>query len=315
MRPTSGILLTPALSDRSNNQSEGMLWKDVCQKKSDHLVASGSNASQASVDTMGCRQPPSSTAWLLQTQHEEFSLADGVIGVEPPMTCTSETHSKMATSRDLEKEIRSQTLCTRDICSRHLPPTFQPPEHEDERPDSPPESVKSPRLQNFVAQPTTIASRPRHLPQSASADKSSSFQLLPRQADKSETNSVSERSVVTGPSHQTRRLLPEGLKRSLDQQGSEVIQPQGSDNSDVPTESKRLNDSYFRGFCPSALSLCGGHCFCTRGRRNLPRLHVPRIRDVNKIDKYSRFIFPLLFILFNIGYWYSYLLPWTPWSS
>ncbi len=30
---------------------------------------------------------------------------------------------------------------------------------------------------------------------------------------------------------------------------------------------------------------------------------VPRIKDINLIDKYSRIIFPVCFILFNFGYW------------
>ena len=33
---------------------------------------------------------------------------------------------------------------------------------------------------------------------------------------------------------------------------------------------------------------------------------LPRIKDVNIIDKYSRVIFPVCFLLFNIGYWSFY---------
>ena len=33
---------------------------------------------------------------------------------------------------------------------------------------------------------------------------------------------------------------------------------------------------------------------------------LPRIKDVNIIDKYSRVIFPVCFLLFNIGYWCFY---------
>lgn len=35
---------------------------------------------------------------------------------------------------------------------------------------------------------------------------------------------------------------------------------------------------------------------------------IPRVKDVNKIDKYSRTVFPALFVLFNVGYWCFYLL-------
>ena len=34
----------------------------------------------------------------------------------------------------------------------------------------------------------------------------------------------------------------------------------------------------------------------------------PRIRDINSIDKYSRLIFPSLFLIFNFFYWLFYLL-------
>ena len=35
---------------------------------------------------------------------------------------------------------------------------------------------------------------------------------------------------------------------------------------------------------------------------------LPKIKDVNVIDKYSRFVFPVSFILFNIAYWCFYVL-------
>ena len=38
------------------------------------------------------------------------------------------------------------------------------------------------------------------------------------------------------------------------------------------------------------------------------RQRIPTVTDVNKIDKYSRLVFPLLFILFNACYWCFYLL-------
>ena len=39
------------------------------------------------------------------------------------------------------------------------------------------------------------------------------------------------------------------------------------------------------------------------------RASMPKIKDVNIIDKYSRIIFPLSFMLFNAAYWIFYVLP------
>jgi len=38
---------------------------------------------------------------------------------------------------------------------------------------------------------------------------------------------------------------------------------------------------------------------------------LPSVKDVNKIDQYSRMFFPSLFIVFNICYWSYYLLQWS----
>jgi gamma-aminobutyric acid receptor subunit beta len=35
---------------------------------------------------------------------------------------------------------------------------------------------------------------------------------------------------------------------------------------------------------------------------------LPRIKDVNVIDKFSRVIFPVSFLVFNIAYWSFYIL-------
>jgi gamma-aminobutyric acid receptor subunit beta len=35
---------------------------------------------------------------------------------------------------------------------------------------------------------------------------------------------------------------------------------------------------------------------------------MPKIKDVNLIDKYSRIIFPVSFMLFNAVYWIFYVL-------
>lgn len=38
------------------------------------------------------------------------------------------------------------------------------------------------------------------------------------------------------------------------------------------------------------------------------RNSMPTIKDVNIIDEYSRVIFPVAFLLFNLGYWIFYIL-------
>lgn len=35
---------------------------------------------------------------------------------------------------------------------------------------------------------------------------------------------------------------------------------------------------------------------------------IPKIKDVNIIDKYSRVVFPVAFMMFNVGYWLFYFL-------
>lgn len=44
-------------------------------------------------------------------------------------------------------------------------------------------------------------------------------------------------------------------------------------------------------------------------REKTPKCKVPlpRINDVNSIDRYSRMVFPLLFVCFNLLYWVFYL--------
>ncbi|GAB1603424.1 gamma-aminobutyric acid receptor subunit beta [Argonauta hians] len=38
------------------------------------------------------------------------------------------------------------------------------------------------------------------------------------------------------------------------------------------------------------------------------KVKIPRVQDVNTIDKYARLMFPLLFIIFNVSYWAFYLM-------
>ncbi|XP_025088495.1 gamma-aminobutyric acid receptor subunit beta-like [Pomacea canaliculata] len=38
------------------------------------------------------------------------------------------------------------------------------------------------------------------------------------------------------------------------------------------------------------------------------KVKIPRVQDVNTIDKYARLVFPLLFVVFNASYWAVYLL-------
>lgn len=37
------------------------------------------------------------------------------------------------------------------------------------------------------------------------------------------------------------------------------------------------------------------------------RASMPKIKDVNIIDEYSRVIFPVAFLAFNVGYWVFYV--------
>ncbi len=37
------------------------------------------------------------------------------------------------------------------------------------------------------------------------------------------------------------------------------------------------------------------------------RARLPKIQDVNVIDKYSRLVFPVSFLLFNVAYWSFYV--------
>jgi len=37
------------------------------------------------------------------------------------------------------------------------------------------------------------------------------------------------------------------------------------------------------------------------------RQRMPVVRDVNKIDRYSRTAFPVLFVVFNVAYWVYYI--------
>lgn len=41
---------------------------------------------------------------------------------------------------------------------------------------------------------------------------------------------------------------------------------------------------------------------------NVIRASIPKIKDVNLIDKYSRVIFPLSFLAFNVSYWTFYVI-------
>ena len=66
---------------------------------------------------------------------------------------------------------------------------------------------------------------------------------------------------------------------------------------------------------------CGLRNRSTRNSTNRPKMmhalrrgasvlknSLPTIKDVNIIDKYSRVIFPVSFLLFNVGYWSFYVL-------
>ncbi|KAJ8982650.1 hypothetical protein NQ317_019051 [Molorchus minor] len=65
-----------------------------------------------------------------------------------------------------------------------------------------------------------------------------------------------------------------------------------------------------RGRCLNAASAVGANSIhrpkvlhAIRKGASALRASMPKIKDVNVIDKYSRIVFPVTFLLFNIGYW------------
>ncbi|KAF4530702.1 hypothetical protein B566_EDAN004943 [Ephemera danica] len=115
----------------------------------------------------------------------------------------------------------------------------------------------------------------------------------------------------------------------------EIIELQDMRMSPIPSIRNRHNSRFFAGdgsggepgrFPPSfrihrgsAFSVRAGNASGSRARR--PRVlqtlrrgasafkaSIPKIKDVNVIDKYSRIIFPVSFMLFNATYWIFYVL-------
>ena len=86
----------------------------------------------------------------------------------------------------------------------------------------------------------------------------------------------------------------------------------GSDQSFPPSFRMHRNYSFpVRG---------GGHSHSRKDKKRTRLLNqlkksagvikssLPKIKDVNVIDKYSRVVFPVSFILFNVAYWCFYVL-------
>ncbi|KAG8201340.1 hypothetical protein JTE90_016817 [Oedothorax gibbosus] len=92
----------------------------------------------------------------------------------------------------------------------------------------------------------------------------------------------------------------------------EIIELQDVRMSPIPCLRKRKSLETEAIFPPSlrmsSLSLRGGRPRRPRVMQALKkRVKVPRIKDVNKIDKYSRVIFPVSYLIFNAIYWCFYL--------
>lgn len=71
-----------------------------------------------------------------------------------------------------------------------------------------------------------------------------------------------------------------------------------------------------RGYLPETLVRRKHSLNQQKKKKELPHtqkqkigFRFPRIKDVNKIDRLARLIFPLLFFIFNASYWAFYLLP------
>ncbi|KAJ8298190.1 hypothetical protein KUTeg_024721 [Tegillarca granosa] len=72
-----------------------------------------------------------------------------------------------------------------------------------------------------------------------------------------------------------------------------------------------------RGYIPETLVRRKHSINCQKKKKELPYIkkqalkgfRLPKIKDVNKIDRLARLIFPLLFFIFNVSYWAFYLLP------
>merc|ERR1719350_2111437 len=88
-------------------------------------------------------------------------------------------------------------------------------------------------------------------------------------------------------------------------------EPGGSDQSFPP--SFRMHRNY-------SFPVRGGHSHHRKDRKRTRLLNqlkkgagvikssLPKIKDVNVIDKYSRVVFPVSFILFNVAYWCFYVI-------
>lgn len=62
------------------------------------------------------------------------------------------------------------------------------------------------------------------------------------------------------------------------------------------------------GNCPATPNHRPKMMHALRRGASVLKASIPKIKDVNIIDKYSRMIFPVSFLAFNAGYWMFYLL-------
>ena len=67
-------------------------------------------------------------------------------------------------------------------------------------------------------------------------------------------------------------------------------------------EKKKFCDTHSDAYAGQRLQLSN-----IKDRARSIRVKLPRVHYVNTIDRYARFFFPVLFVLFNVSYWTVYL--------
>ena len=97
-------------------------------------------------------------------------------------------------------------------------------------------------------------------------------------ADSSAVRTTPAAPLPPKPSYVSRGYVP-----------GNVVRRRGSNGNGVPPRRRRLLSNF-------------------RQKAKQIKVKIPRVQDVNTIDKYARLFFPLLFVMFNASYWAVYLL-------